>query len=145
MGNRNQPIVVEEVFNASVVSVWDAITVPEQMKLWFFNNISAFEPVVGFETSFMVISDDRRFTHQWEIIDVVPNKSIKYNWSYKEYEGAGFVTFELSEKGDSIILRLTNEGLASFPSEIPEFSRANCEKGWEFFLKQRLKEYIDKL
>ncbi len=144
MNNPNKHIVVEQVFNSSVQEVWDAITKLEQMKKWFFNNIPSFEPVVGFQTRFTVKSKDRDFQHIWKIIEVIPYKKIKYHWSYKEYEGEGLVTFELFEKEKQILLRLTNEGLETFPQDIPEFTKESCQAGWEFFIKINLKEYIEK-
>jgi uncharacterized protein YndB with AHSA1/START domain len=54
MTKTNKPIVVDQTLNVSVSEVWNAITELEQMKQWFFNNIPAFEPVVGFHTEFLV-------------------------------------------------------------------------------------------
>jgi uncharacterized protein YndB with AHSA1/START domain len=114
------------------------------MKKWFFNNIPSFEPVVGFQTNFAVQSKDRNFQHIWKIIEVIPYKKIKYHWSYKEYEGEGLVTFELFEKEKQILLRLTNEGLETFPQDIQEFTKASCQAGWEFFIQKNLKEHLEK-
>ena len=139
----NQSIIVEQNFNCSKIRVWEAITEPEQMKQWFFNNIPFFEPRVGFQTSFNVQSGDRNFNHIWKIMDVVPYKSIKYHWSYEEYKGEGIVTFDLIEKDNQTILRLTNDGLESFPKDIPEFSRDSCRAGWEFFIRKNLREHLD--
>ena len=59
-------------------------------------------------------------------------------------KGEGFVSFELFEKGEQSLLRLTNEGLETFPRDIPEFSRESCKAGWEYFIQQNLKAYLEK-
>ncbi|MHC1703259.1 MAG: SRPBCC domain-containing protein [Tenuifilaceae bacterium] len=143
MNQSNKPIVVELTFSSSISQVWSAITRLEEMRQWFFNNIPAFEPVVGFETDFSVQSESRNFHHLWRIIEVESNKKIKYHWSYKGYKGEGFVTFELFEVKEQTLLRLTNEGLETFPKDIPEFKRESCQAGWEFFIKQNLKTYLE--
>jgi len=143
MNRPHNPVIVEKTFHASAPVVWSAITNLEEMKQWFFKNIPAFEPVVGFHTSFPVQSGERTFTHVWKILDAEPYKLIKYHWAYEEYEGEGFVTFELFEKGSQTLLRLTNEGLESFPQDISEFERESCIAGWEYFISGTLKNYLE--
>lgn len=144
MNLLSNPIVIEETFNFNVNIVWDAITKPDEMRQWFFNNIPLFEPKVGFETNFNVQSESRSFHHLWKILEVMPNKKIKYQWCYKNIKGEGFVTFELFKINEQTLLRLTNEGLDSFPQDIPEFSRESCEAGWKYFIQQKLKSYLNK-
>ncbi len=140
---REIPIIVEQEYNVPVSVLWVAITNLEHMKGWFFDNIPAFEPEVGFQTSFPVHLDERTFTHQWTIIKAVPPKKITYHWSYSEFEGEGLVTFELFDDGEKSSLRLTNVGLETFPDDIPEFSRESAENGWDYFIKQNLKKYLE--
>lgn len=144
MDQINAPIIVEETFNLPVKRIWDAITKPDEMRQWFFNNIPSFEPKVGFETNFNVQSESRSFHHLWKIIEVIPSKKIKYSWSYESIKGEGFVAFELFTINQQTLLRLTNEGLESFPQDIPEFSRESCKAGWNYFIKERLKTYLEK-
>jgi len=141
---NSQPIIVEQILNASISDVWDAITELDQMKQWFFENIPYFKPEIGFETKFNVHSNGRDFMHLWKITEVVPEEKITYNWKYEVYEGDGLVTFELFEEKGQTMIRLTNLGLESFPRDIPEFSRESCEGGWDYFIRQRLKYYIEK-
>ena len=143
MNSATQVIIVEQILDVSVDKAWKAITNLEEMKQWFFTNIPSFEARVGFQTSFPVQSRESTFTHLWEILEAVPNKKIKYRWSYKEYEGDGKVTFELFDKGSQTLVRLTNEGLESFPQNIPEFERDSCVAGWEFFIKGTLRNYLE--
>jgi uncharacterized protein YndB with AHSA1/START domain len=135
-------VIVKQNFKVSIETLWSVITEHNQMIEWFFENIPEFKPSVGFKTQFLVENEDRKFTHLWEIIEVIPNQKIVYNWKYEEYEGEGLVFFELleHEKGSSIIL--TNKWIGDFPQDIPEFSRESCIGGWQYFIKDRLKEYL---
>ena len=135
-------VVVKQNFEVSREVLWKAITEHHQMIQWFFENIPKFEAYVGFKTQFLVENKDRKFTHLWEIIEVIPNQKIVYNWMYEEYEGEGLVFFELieHEKGSSLIL--TNKWIGEFPQDISEFSRESCLGGWEYFINGRLKEYL---
>ena len=142
MKERGIAVVVEQLFQLPIKKVWAAITELDQMKQWFFSDIPAFEPETGFRTEFLVRVDGRSFTHVWKIKELIPGRKIRYHWSYKEYKGEGLVTFELHEKQGQTLLVLTNEGLESFPDNIPEFSRESCEAGWNYFIKESLKGYL---
>jgi len=72
MRKNNIPVVVEQTFNASIDTVWNAITEIDQMRQWFFENIPDFKPEVEFETQFNVTSGDRNFFHQWKVTEVLP-------------------------------------------------------------------------
>ena len=142
--STNEPIIVEQTFNTSINNVWNAITKVGQMKQWFFENIESFKPEVGFETQFNVQSQDRNFLHLWKLTEVVPMKKITYSWKYGGYPGNSFVTFELLEKNDQTKLRLTHKGTASFPEDIPEFSRESGVEGWNYLIRKSLKEFLGK-
>jgi len=145
MNDRNKPIIVEETFRAPVATVWKAITEVTQMRQWFFDNTPAFDPIEGFETQFDVRSGDRNFRHLWRLIEVIPKKKIVYCWRYEEYPGISTVTFELLELGDKTNLILTSIGLETFPDDIPEFTRESCVGGWNYFIKERLNQYLKNL
>jgi len=137
------PVIVEQRFRTSVEELWKAITELDQMTQWFFENIPSFRPEVGFQTKFNVKTPERDFMHLWKLTEVEPLKKITYHWTYPDYPGDGYVTFELSEESDQTLLRLTAKGMETFPQDIPEFSRESCIGGWEYFINQRLKDYLD--
>lgn len=138
-----QPIIVEQVFNSSPERIWKAITEKDQMIQWFFDNIESFVPETGFKTQFNVKSGGRDFLHLWELKVVVPYQEITYHWKYEGYPGESTVTFELIKQNDQTLLRLTHAGNEGFPQDIPEFSRQSCYGGWDYFICQRLKAYLD--
>lgn len=144
MNSKDKPIVVEHSFDTSPPIIWDAITNIEKMKQWFFENIEDFKPEVGFETKFNVVSGSRNFIHNWKITEVRPLKKITYRWNYEDYEGDSFVHFELFAQENNTLLRVTTEIIEDFTLDIPEFKRESCEGGWNYFIKESLKNYIEK-
>jgi len=144
MKTSDEPIIVEQTFNSSVESVWNAITDIEQMRKWYFENIPDFKPAIGFRTQFNVQSDERNFLHMWKVTDVQPQKLIKYIWKFENYPGESSSTFELLNQDDLTKLRLTVEILEDFPEDIPEFKRESCIEGWKYFINNRLKEFLEK-
>jgi uncharacterized protein YndB with AHSA1/START domain len=70
------PIVVEQNYNAPIAAVWKAITEKGQMRRWFFESTSHFEPEVGFETQFDVQVEEQSYAHQWKVTEVVPERRI---------------------------------------------------------------------
>lgn len=135
-------ITVEELYNAPAEKVWKAITELELMKKWFFENIPDFRAEVGFKTQFTVDTGQREFIHLWEIIEVIPNRKIVYNWQYEKHEGDSNVEFELFEKGNGTQIRVTTVILKEFPDDIPEFKDESCRAGWEYFIKSQLKQFL---
>ncbi len=143
MSNPSDSIVVEQSFASSPEQVWNAITERDQMVNWFFDNIPDFRPEVGFETQFDVDTGERHFLHQWKILEAVPPQKIIYDWRYQDFPGAGKVTFEILEDSGGCRLRVTTDGIESFPQDVPEFSPEACEGGWKYFIQGCLKNYLE--
>lgn len=136
------PVVVEQLFDCDVESVWHAITDLSQMKQWYFKSIPDFKPIVGFRTAFEVHNEDRTFTHLWKVLEVIPMKKLVYNWKYKEYMGDSFVSFDLSKQMSKAKLIVTATVVEDFPDVIPEFKWESCKAGWNYFIKDELKAYL---
>ena len=136
-------IVVERMLNASPDAVWAAITVQAQMVKWFFDNIPAFEPHVGFHTRFDVDSGKRIFPHLWTIIEAVPRCRIVYDWRYDGYNGVSQLTMSLHpEASGATTFRVCHEVLEPFDDNIPEFQPDSCRVGWEHFIG-RLAAFVE--
>ncbi|MEP6615085.1 MAG: SRPBCC domain-containing protein [Ginsengibacter sp.] len=139
----NQPVVIERTFNAPVSKVWKAITDKNEMKEWYFD-LDAFKPEVGFKFQFMGSKDaDTHFLHLCEITEVIPQKKLSYSWRYDGLPGKSFVTFELFEKGEQTLLKLTHAGLETFPSTNPDFAKENFVEGWTHIVNVSLKNYLE--
>lgn len=141
---NTEPIVIERTFKAPASVIWDAITDKNKMKQWYFD-LATFRPEVGFEFRFNGGPDGRIYVHVCKITEVVPGKKITYSWRYEGYDGISFVTFELFEEGDKTRVRLTHEGLETFPAtEFNDFAKENFVQGWTYFIGKALKEYLEK-
>src|SRR5437868_14962750 len=140
---KQEPFVIERTFNAPIETVWKAITDKNQMKQWYFD-LAEFKPEVGFEFQFKGGKDDRIYLHLCKIIEVIPGKKLTHSWRYQGYEGISYVSFELFAEGNRTRLRLTHEGLESFPLSNPDFAKENFAQGWTYIIGTSLKEYVEK-
>ncbi len=136
------PIVVKQHLAASPAVVWQAITDKHQMQQWFFETIEDFQPEVGFETEFIVHCEGTDYPHQWKVTDVNPQKRIAYRWRYGGLPGDSMVIWELTETPEGTSLLFTHEVHESFPEDNPLFSRESGEAGWNYFIRERLPEYL---
>jgi len=143
MKTPRESVIVDELLHASLSEAWEAITDPVHMKRWYFDNMPDFKPETGFTTSFIMKSGGKIFTARWKVTEVVPGKKIVCEWSYKEYSGTGIVTFILSPEKEKTRITVINEGLETFPQDIPEFTKESCFAGWEFFIRNNLPKYLE--
>ena len=123
-----EAVVIERTYNAPVARVWKALTDVEEMRQWYFD-LKEFTPEVGFEFEFVVEHEGMKYHHLCKVTEVIPQKKIAYTWRYKGEPGDSLVTFELSADGNKTKLRLTHEGLETFP-KTPAYARKNFEAGW---------------
>ncbi|WP_343693538.1 SRPBCC domain-containing protein [Chitinophaga sp.] len=139
----NQVVVIEETFNAPVEKVWQALTDKDKMKQWYFK-LDDFKAEKGFKFSFPGQGrKGEQYIHLCEVTIVKPMKQLQYSWQYKDYEGYSTVTFELFAEGDKTRLKLTHEGLDSFPAH-PDFAVDSFRGGWTHLMTISLKEYLAK-
>jgi len=143
MKRSEGPIIVEQHFDRLVLDVWNAIVEIDEMRKWYFDNIPDFKAEVGFSTQFLVESGERKFLHLWEVIEVIPTSKLVYSWRYEGFAGDAVSSFEVSGHDDSALLRVTLQVLQDFPEGIPEFTRESAIAGWNYFIKDRLKTYLD--
>jgi uncharacterized protein YndB with AHSA1/START domain len=136
-----EAVVIERTFNAPVARVWKALTDADEMRIWYFD-LKEFKPEVGFEFEFTVEHEGESYHHLCKITQVIPQKKIAYTWRYAGEEGDSLVTFELFADGDKTRLRLTHEGLETFP-KVPAYARANFEAGWTN-IGSSLKQFVEK-
>ncbi len=139
--NLAEAVVIERTFAAPVARVWKALTDVGEMKQWYFD-LKEFKPEVGFEFEFTVEHKGMTYHHLCKIIEVIPQKKLAYTWRYKGHEGDSLVTLELFANGDKTRLRLTHEGLETFP-KTPSFARKNFMEGWTQIIGSSLKEFVE--
>ena len=139
--NLAEAVVIERTFNASVARVWKALTDVEEMRQWYFD-LKEFKPEVGFEFEFIVEHEGMTYDHRCRITEVIPQKKLAYTWRYEGHEGDSLVTFQLFADGDKTRLKLTHEGLETFP-KTPAFVRENFIKGWTEIIGSSLKQFVE--
>lgn len=138
---NHQPFVIERVFNAPIEKVWKAITDKDQMKQWYFD-IPGFRAEVGCEFTFEGGTEENCYLHLCKVTEVIEGRKLTYSWRYDGHEGNSFVTFELFSEGEQTRLRLTHEGLETFPA-IPDFAKENFVMGWTDLIGRLLKEFVE--
>lgn len=138
-----EPIVVEQSFPVQPEVVWQAVTKPDLMRQWYFEQILDFRPEVGFETQFDIEVNGRLFRHQWKVTEVVAGESITYTWRYEGYPGLGSTEWKLSKTDEGTKLVLISTGIESFSQDITEFTRESGQAGWRYFIQQRLPSFLN--
>lgn len=139
-----EPIVVSQTIAAPIDRVWKAITDRDRMVRWFFREIAAFRPEVGFETRFTVKVEERSFVHFWKVTEVSSPRRISYGWRYEGYPGDSTVTWELSEVDGGTEVTLIHDGIHTFPQDSPEMTRESGTAGWRYFVQDSLKKYLER-
>ena len=138
---NSQPVIIEQVFDAPVARVWDALTKNEQMKKWYFE-LPDFQAVPGFEFIF-IAGGEKKYKHICRVIEVVPRKKLSYTWRYDGFPGQSLVSIELFDERDQIRLKLTHTGLETFASSGPDFARENFAAGWTQIIGKSLKGFLE--
>ena len=136
-----EAVVIERTFNTPVGRVWKALTNVEEMRQWYFN-LKQFKAEVGFEFDFVVEHEGMTYHHLCKVTEVIPQKKLAYTWRYKGHEGDSLVTFELFADGDETRLKLTHQGLETFP-KTAAFARKNFEAGWTAIIDSELKQFLE--
>jgi uncharacterized protein YndB with AHSA1/START domain len=139
--NLAEAVIVERTFNAPVARVWKALTDVQEMRRWYFD-LEEFKPEVGFEFEFIFEHEGVKYHHLCKVTDAISNKKIAYTWRYKGHKGDSLVTFELFAEGEKTRLKLTHEGLETFPT-LPAFARENFNQGWTSIASE-LQQFLEK-
>jgi len=134
-------VVVERTFSAPPERIWKALTDVEEMRRWYFD-LKEFKPEVGFEFEFTVEHEGVKYCHLCKITEVIPQKKLAYTWRYKGHEGDSLVAFELFADGEKTRLKLTHEGLETFP-KTPSFARKRFMEGWTQIIGSSLNEFVE--
>jgi uncharacterized protein YndB with AHSA1/START domain len=137
------PIVIERTYDAPIEKVWKAITDINQMKKWYFPDIKGFKPEIGAEFTFTGQKDNVIYQHICKVLEVEAPKKLKHSWQYDNQPGNSFVTWELSSSGNKTTVKLTHEGLETFPAT-EAYARKNFEKGWTQIVGTMLREWLEK-
>ena len=140
---KNDPIIKQSVINASPSKVWSALTEPEKVKQWFMDP-KGFKPEVGNEFTMYATNKGKGYLHLCKVTEVIPEKKLSYTWKYKDTTGESLVTFELLPEGNKTKIKLTHEGIETFPQDNDDYAKKNFEAGWTQLIEKSIKEFIEK-
>jgi uncharacterized protein YndB with AHSA1/START domain len=140
---QNEQVITERVYNAPTERVWQAITDIEQMKQWYFDTLTEFEPEVGFEARFENRHNGAILSNTFKVIEVVPGKKLSHTWTIADNPGNSVVTWELFDEGDKTKLVLTHDHVETFRSENTQgFARQDYVNGWSHFAG-KLQQFVE--
>lgn len=140
----SQPCIIERTYDAPVSEVWHAITDKDAMKKWYFD-LAEFKAEVGFEFSFYGKGKEgEEYLHLCKVTEAIKEKKLQYSWRYDGYDGISYVTFELFAEAHTTRVKLTHEGLETFPVTAHNaFARENFVEGWTYLIGKGLKELVE--
>jgi len=127
---------------ASPATVFEVITSPEHLRAWWPDEavLEATPGAVG-ELVFGDRSSGEAHIPQITVVDVEPTRLFSFRWVYPEGEEAGdgnslLVTFELAERDDGTLLRMTETGFREHGWEVAVLEHEYREhvRGWDHFL-----------
>ncbi len=139
---NTDPIIKEIFIKGTPAKVWSAITHKDEMKKWYFDLIE-FRAEVGFQFEFWGGTPECQYLHKCEIKEVIPMQKLSYSWRYEGFKGHSLVIFELVPQEGGTLVRLTHEGLHTFPEDNTDFAKSNFDGGWEAIIKDSLKNHVE--
>ncbi|MFD2599098.1 SRPBCC domain-containing protein [Sphingobacterium corticis] len=135
---------IEVTYNVPAEKVWEALTLPDQIREWCFD-VPTFSTEEGDEFEFSRVGRKRMFLHRCKILESVDKSLLKYTWNYPELmTGESVVTWELIPRGSATSVRLTHEHLLNHKEGGESFGVDNFEAGWGDVLKRSLTNYLEK-
>lgn len=136
-------ITLTQKFSVSTELIWQYLTSLPHMKKWWFSQIRAFEPQIGFQTRFTVNHKGEKYIHLWEVLEVVPQEKLVLDWRYANHPGKAYAQFDLQNTPEGSLLSFTSDIVEFFPNH-KAFSRTSIQAGWQTLLTERLVDYTQK-
>lgn len=135
-------LIVEKIYDVPSDKIWIALTNNEELKKWYFK-LADSKAKAGFKFDFLGGEEGgQQYLHLCEVVEVVDGKKIAYTWRYDNYPGNSTVTWEIIEKDDQTLVRLTHAGLDTFAENGKNFSKESFKGGWNYFLGEALDGYL---
>ncbi len=139
----SHPIIIEQKVNAPAEKVWKALTDRTEMKIWYFD-IPDFIPEEGAVFNFYEPGNERKYHHQAEILEIIPERKLKHTWFYPEFsDRKTTLSWELQPDGEQTILRLVHEDINGFNDLGENFSEKAFTEGWRQIIDQSLVPYLE--
>ncbi|MDX2442155.1 MAG: SRPBCC domain-containing protein [Bacteroidales bacterium] len=123
-------------------TVWDAITNPDKIKVYFFGTEVVTDWKVGSPLIFQGEFDGHKYMDKGNILVVEPGNLLKYNyWSSfsgleDKIENYSIVTYQLKDEIDQTTLSLNQKGFAN------DQALEHAQNAWQMVL-QGLKDMLE--
>ncbi len=123
-------------------TVWDAITNPDKIKVYFFGTEVLTDWKVGSPIIFQGEFDGQKYMDKGNILVVEPGSLLKYNyWSSfsgleDKIENYSIVTYQLKDEIDQTTLSLNQKGFAN------DQALEHAQNAWQMVL-QGLKDMLE--
>lgn len=139
----SRPIIIEQKINAPAEKVWKALTDRNEMNIWYFG-IPDFALEEGAVFNFYEPGEERKYHHQAEILEIVPERKLKHTWFYPEFsEQKTTLIWELQPEDEQTLVRLTHEDIDHFNDLGENFSEKAFAEGWSQIIEQSLKRFLE--
>ena len=130
--------------NASASKVWEALTNPDLIKVYFFGTECITDWKKGSPILYKGIWEGKPYEDKGNILDIEKEKFILYNY-WSSFSGTddipanyAIIKYELSSKENETILTIIQEGFKT------QEALDQSEKNWGYVLNS-LKELLDKI
>ena len=124
------PIQHSKEIDATLDSVWKALTTPDLIEQWLMPN--NFKPIVGKPFVFKWNPDakDDKGKTTCKVTQMIPKRQLTYTWREKGFPTYTMVTFELVPKPGSTLVTLTHDRWERFEKEKWRHYWAGLNNGW---------------
>lgn len=142
---ESNSIILERIYNAPILMVWQAITDREQLKQWYFDFSEDFKLEIGHQFDWYAgPPEGKQWHHRGKILEIVEGKKLTHTWEYPGYSGTSTVIWELV-KIDNKTTKLIFTHLFSVPFDIniEALQRKNFLEGWNHILNNSLVEFLN--
>lgn len=127
-------ITSEIIIKAPISEIWRALTVQDQMKVWYFD-IPDFVLEIGKTFNFYEPGAAKQYHHQCVIKEIEPNKKFSHTWTHPSHsKGESLLTWTLEDLGDATKVTLQHQGLENFADAGPGFEPENYQMGWDGYM-----------
>ncbi len=137
-------ITVDEFLPYPPARVWQALTDPEKLKVWFMPN--DFKPVIGRSFQFHRTANcDLRFSDRirCRVLEIRDEQLLSYTWTDAQYEGEldSVVTWTLHPEGRGTRLFVEHRGFIA-DDVIQQAARSLMDNGWRVYVADRLAAFL---
>lgn len=140
---KKDKVIVEKIFNVNAKQAWLALTNNEHLQKWYFQ-LTDFKAKTGFKFDFTGGPDEGpHYLHLCEVVEVIEEKKIAYTWRYDNYPGNSLVCWEIIDKGEQVLIRITHTGLETFEENGENFTATSFTAGWNYFVHEALNTYLE--